>query len=472
MCTTDKATKNHGGTRPWNRNPWDVRARKDHRIGTAPPGEVMSKRPEVRRRQAQDPHPPEPAAPPADAPTGAPRSPRVTRRATPPPPTKDAPEVMAADDRLSDLEALASGATNMADLLGDVRSPKLPDPGDRVEGVVSRVSGDEVQVDLGLKSEAWLSLSELRERPEVGDTLSAWVVSAGDMGVRLSLRLSGEAAASMLEDAVDSGVPVQGKITGHNAGGYEVRLGDVRAFCPHSQIDRVPVSDPAEMVGRELSFRVIEADDKVVVSRRALQEAEIEAGRDARLASLQEGDVVDAVVLRVLSWGAFLDTDGVELLLPRREYGWEEIEDLSAALARGQRLKVRIARIDHDEGRIIASSRDPGLDPWNEVGSRFRVGSLVSGKVVSQVDFGVFVELAEGLQGLLHSSQLGNSRPAPGTTITVRVDAVDAERRRLSLALPGTDGDQAEAAEALAHHSAQANASLGTLGDLFAKLKR
>lgn len=336
--------------------------------------------------------------------------------------------------RLSELEALASmDGDPMADLLGmGGAAPRRFEPGTKVSGIVTRLTREDVYVDLSAKSEGWLPIREIGE-VSVGDTIEAFVVSSGDYGIRLSARLSGEAAEDFLEDAADAGIPVEGKVVSRNAGGYEVRVGTVRAFCPRSMISRIPLVDPDSILGETHSFKVLETGDKIVVSRRALQEEQLEGARERFWETVSEGDLLKGIVISVQPWGAFLDLDGMEALLPRSEFGWEKIDNLTTRLSPGMRLDVRVHELSASTGKVTLSTRDPNLNPWTLAKEQFAVGDIVNGKVISQAEFGVFVEIAPALQGLVHRSKLGGKLPAPATQLEVRIDGMDLQRQRLDL---------------------------------------
>lgn len=338
--------------------------------------------------------------------------------------------------RLSELEAIATmGDMDMAALLEATPvQTRLPALGARVRGLVTSMNADELHVDLGIRA---TGIMLRRERPDVriGDEVQAYVVSADDLGVQLSARLSGAAAADHLEDAKDGGIPVEGTVASRNAGGYEVRVGAVRAFCPASQIARLPPLDPDALVGTTMPFLVLETDEKIIVSRRALEERDLPELKERFWTSAREGDLRLATVTHVQPWGAFVDVDGVDARLPKREFGWDQVEDLTTRLSRGQRLDVRIVELDPVASKVIVSTRDPDLDPWRTVGEKLRPGDVRQGSVMGQADFGAFVEVMPGLQGLLHASRLaGGPIPAPGAQVEVRVLSIDPIQRRIELA--------------------------------------
>jgi small subunit ribosomal protein S1 len=389
--------------------------------------------------------------PPAREPSGrpAPRGPsddqeggrqgerrRAADITTPDAPVERNPADIPMSARLSELEAIASmGDMDMEALLNATPvQTRMPAPGARVRGKVTSMNADELHVDLGIRASATMLRREL-PNAKLGDEVSAYVVSADDLGVQLSARLSGAAAADHLEDAKDGGIPVEGTIASRNGGGYEVRVGTIRAFCPASQISRLPPLDPDALVGTTMPFLVTETDEKIVVSHRAYEERELPQLREKFWSSAQEGDTRLATVTNVNAWGAFVDVDGVDARLPRREFGWDQVEDLTTRLSRGQKLDVRIVELDTVHSKVTVSTRDPNLDPWRTIGEKLHPGEVRTGRVMGQADFGAFVEVLPGLQGLLHASRLaGNPVPAPGAQVEVRVLSIDAAQRRIELA--------------------------------------
>ena len=220
----------------------------------------------------------------------------------------------------------------------------------------------------------------------------------------------------------------------------------MRAFCPTSHISRIPLLDPDSVIGTTVPFLILETGEKIVVSHRALAEREMEGAREAFWASAREGDKRLGVVTSVSAWAAWVDLDGVEAKLPRKEFGWEEIEDLSTRLVRGQRLDVRLHELDAAQGRITVSTRDPSLDPWLSIDEKLRVGEVRTGRVMGQADYGAFVEVLPGLQGLMHVSRLGGEPlPTPGAAVEVRVLSFDARSRRIELAPPAFEPSSAAA---------------------------
>jgi len=371
-----------------------------------------------------------------------------------------------------DLEALASmDRDELAALMGGALGRARVEEGDRVTGTITRIGREYAFVDIGAKAEATLGTAELKGE-QAGDTIEAFVLSAGEGGIQLSRQLSGRAAGAFLDEAADSGIPVEGRVASRNAGGFEVRIGTVRAFCPVSMIDRHPAPDLDVYVGQTFRFQVVEAGDEPVVSRRALLEEEAEAAREQFFATAKPGDHHTGIVTSIQSFGVFVDIGGVEGLVHRSELGWES--DDPTSLARGQHLEVRVLEVDIANGKVSLSARDPALSPWSRIGTDYVPGSTYEGTVTGVERYGVFVRLAPGLQGLLHvSRRTTEGLPHAGATITVRLVSADLERRRLELADPdwsetGAPTTEQDAAwRAHEQEAREGSGSLGTLGDLF-----
>nr|MBA2322202.1 S1 RNA-binding domain-containing protein [Deltaproteobacteria bacterium] len=313
------------------------------------------------------------------------------------------------------------------------------EPGSRVTGRVTRVGRDDVFVDLGGKSEGQIERSELPDAAP-GDEISAFVLDVDENGIQLSMKLSGGAAAEHLEQAKLTGVPIEGKVASRNAGGYEVRIGSTRAFCPSSHISRLREVDPDAYIGQTLQFRVLETGDKIVVSRRVLQDAEAEIKAGELWGRIDVGQEHRGVVRNVLNFGAFVDVGGIEGLVPRREISWAGNADPTTVLRPGQAVEVRVLEIDRENRKLTLSARSLEDDPWHSVGTEFLPGSTYKGKVVKLETFGAFVELAPGLTGLAHASRLHGATWTVGEDVEVTVMGLDNERRRIELAPAGSPG--------------------------------
>jgi small subunit ribosomal protein S1 len=235
---------------------------------------------------------------------------------------------------------------------------------------------------------------------------------------------------------------VEGKVMSRNTGGFEVRIGTARAFCPHSLMSRLPEVDPDAFVGQTLQFRVVETGEKVVVNRRVLQEEEAEKKADALRSTLVVGQQHRGIVRSVQPFGFFVDIGGVDGLVPKREISWKGVDDPRTAVRVGQAVEVVILDIDANNKKLTLSAKALEDDPWSAVDVAFHEGGVYQGTVLRSEAYGVFVELAPGLNGLVHVSKLAGGAPEVGSALDVRLLGVDRERRRLDLA-PVSAGEAA-----------------------------
>jgi predicted RNA-binding protein with RPS1 domain len=281
------------------------------------------------------------------------RTDQARREQTAPPPTAPRErldlsglEELARMDR-GDLDALMGGA-DVARRLAE---------GDRIQATITRVSGSWIFLDVGLKAEAILDRAE-RPGAEPGETLEAFVVWTDGEETRLSTKLSGATAAAFLDQAHESGIPVEGRVQARNRGGFTVQLGGTTAFCPVSHIDRIPGEDLDRFVGETLSFLVIETGEKTVVSRRALQERDLEAVRAETWSRLDQGQEHQGTITGVQAFGVFVDIGGVDGLIPRTHAG-PRGADLQALYRRGDAIRVRVLSVDRVAGQVALSPIDP-----------------------------------------------------------------------------------------------------------------
>lgn len=320
---------------------------------------------------------------------------------------------------------------------------RKPEAGELLKGTIVSINGDETYISYGGPTEAVMDTAEL-EGKEIGDEVEATVVSTSPV-VKLSQKLAMKRASiGVLRQAKENGVPVEGKIGARNKGGFDVSVSGVRAFCPLSQIDLGRIDDPDTFIGKTFDFRIIEMSDdgrKVVISRAALlKEAAVAKAAEA-LSSLKIGDVVKGKVARIVAFGAFVDLGGVEGLLHVSEMSRRHVKSPKEIVNTGDEVEVKIIKIDEEGRRISLSRKDLEADPWSTIGDSLQAGSQFSGKVVRKTDFGLFVEVLPGVDGLVHVSQLpigaklGDESLAVGTVVNGWVRDIDVKRRRLSLAL-------------------------------------
>jgi small subunit ribosomal protein S1 len=346
---------------------------------------------------------------------------------------------------------------------------KRVEKGQTVAGTIVAIGHEVAFVNVGGKGEATIEIAELKNdegalEAAVGDRIQAIVVST-EGGLTLSRRLArGAANNKQLEDAFHTGLPVEGRIEGEVKGGYEVRIGGQRAFCPFSQIDTVRTADPAQHAGRVYRFRIIEYKEggrNLIVSRRALLEEEQRAGAVEVRKSLTVGAVVTGRVTSVRDFGAFIDLgSGVQGLLHVSEMGWSRVSDASQVVAPGQQITVKVLRIDDDTQKIALGLRQLSADPWSTVQEKFGVGQVRTGRVTRLAEFGAFVELEPGIEALAHASTFaptGHSKGwsrsvAVGMTAAFEILSIDVEKKRIGLAL--VQEGSARAAGAAPPHAA------------------
>lgn len=386
------------------------------------------------------------------------------------------------------------------------RARKTAAAGDRVRGKIISLGREVVFLELeGGQGEAMLDMVELRDErgqvtAAVGDVIDAVVADGGDgrkAGGALVLRRSlgrGPDARADLAQAFQHGIPVEGTVTAANKGGVEVNLAGLRAFCPVSQLELRHVDDAAAYVGRKLEFRITRYEEdrrgpNVVLSRRVLLEDEARARGALTRAKLAVGAVLPGVVTALKDFGAFVDLGGIEGMLHVSEIGFQRVTKPADVLSIGQEISVQVIRIDSKKNdpkrseQIALSLKSLEPDPWQDAALRFSEGSTVRGRVTRVVEFGAFVELAPGVEGLLHVSELGGGAAGDNRTVRqahdalkagaeldVTVKSVDRQQRRISLA-PSTREEALDQEARVAVERAAAPARLGTLGDLFARDK-
>jgi small subunit ribosomal protein S1 len=328
-------------------------------------------------------------------------------------------------------------------------SPAL-ERGQVVRGRVIQITGEHVFVDVGGKGEAWIDRAELlddqgRVRVGIGDAIDATVVTTGDE-IRLSYKLrQGVQAREALAVAAQSGMPVEGKVAAVIKGGYEVMVGGLRAFCPQSQMDLRRTEAPEEHVGRVLEFRVTrygENGRNIVLSRRVLLEEQAAAAAEETRKKLLPNAVLPGVVASLAEFGAFVDLGGVQGLVPMSELSHARVARAADRLRVGEPVTVKVLRVDTERGKVTLSLKALEGDPWAAVPGRLRERQIVRGRAVRAAEFGVFVELLPGVDGLLHVSEIPRHRQAAmresvaaGGEVAVMILGIDSGKRRVALAL-------------------------------------
>lgn len=370
-----------------------------------------------------------------------------------------------------------------------VSAPRL-EPGQKTSATVLQISAEWVFLDVGQKGEGVLDLRELQDSEgkltaKPGDRLDVYFLSRKGGELLFTTRLGGgSAGTAQLEEAWRSGIPVDGKVAKEIKGGYEITLpGNVRAFCPFSQLGLRRGDNPEEALGRSLPFRISQFGEQgrnIVVSHREIVEEERRQQREALKESLKEGMVVKGTVTNLRDFGAFVDIGGLEGLLPISEISYSRVEDINDILQVGQELELILKKIDWEQNRFSFSLRDTLADPWSKVGTIYKVGSTHSGKVARLANFGAFVTIGDGIDGLVHISRLGEGKRLKhaqevlslGQQLEVTIEKIDLEARRISL-VPATAG---ETEPEQTSYQEQPGTAMGTFADLLkqaqAKKKR
>ncbi len=343
---------------------------------------------------------------------------------------------------------------SFAELFEQSLSQSQMKPGSILIGTVLEITNDHVIVHAGLKSEGVIPkeqfISEAGElEVAVGDNVEVALdtVEDGFGETRLSREKAKRARAwTFLEEAQESGEIVTGNITGKVKGGFTVEVNSIRAFLPGSLVDVRPVRDTAYLEGKELEFKVIKLDrrrNNVVVSRRAVVEQEYSAEREELLKNLQEGMEVTGIVKNLTDYGAFLDLGGIDGLLHITDMAWKRVKHPAEVVEIGQEIKVKVLKFDRERNRVSLGLKQLGEDPWADIIRRFPEGSRVFGKVTNIADYGCFVEIESGVEGLVHVSEMDwtnrNINPnrivALGDEVEVMILDIDEERRRISLGI-------------------------------------
>ncbi len=332
--------------------------------------------------------------------------------------------------------------------------------GDVVTGKVVRIDKDEVLVDIGYKSEGVIPQNELSirrsidpaEEVQLDEEVDALVLTKEDQDGRLILskkRARFERAWRRIEAAAESGEPVEGTVIEVVKGGLIIDLG-VRGFLPASLVDIRRVQNLDEFLGQKIECKVIELNrsrNNVVLSRRAVLEEERKEARQQILDRLQRGEVVTGTISNIVDFGAFVDLDGIDGLIHISELSWGHVNHPSEVLSIGDEVSVKVLDIDRDRQRISLGLKQTQEDPWERVVRTYNMGDVLEGKVTKVVSFGAFVEIMEGVEGLVHISELAqhhveNPREVvePEDHVKVKILEIDEERRRLSLSLKRVEG--------------------------------
>jgi len=324
-------------------------------------------------------------------------------------------------------------------------------PGEKIKATIVGINDDTTFLDVGGKSEGVLNSSELKDSEgninyEQGDVLEVYFLQVKKSEQLFTMSIGSGSSTAHLEEAFRSAIPVDGFVKAEIKGGFEITLGgNVRAFCPYSQMGLRRVEDAAaEYIETHMKFLISKFEENgrnLVVSARAIQEAEREEQREKLKETLEEGQTVEGVISSIRDFGAFVDLGGVDGLIPISEIGWSRVENVEEHFTAGQNVQVVVKKIDWDKDRISLSYKETLADPWDEVPTLFPEGSSHQGKVARLAQFGAFVTLAPGIDGLVHISKLGAGRRInhprevleEGQNIDVKIESIDRAEKRLSL---------------------------------------
>ncbi len=343
---------------------------------------------------------------------------------------------------------------NFAELFEESLANQQMKAGSIITGTIVEVGRDFVVVNAGLKSEGVIPVAEFYNEggeieATVGDVVevSLDAVEDGFGGTRLSREKAKRAKLwDQLETAMNADEAINGIITGKVKGGFTVEVGDIRAFLPGSLVDIRPVRDLSHLEGKKLEFKVVKLDrrrNNVVVSRRAIVEQEGSAERDALLENLQEGQTIKGVVKNLTDYGAFIDLGGIDGLLHITDMAWKRVKQPSDIVNIGDEIDVKVLKFDKERNRVSLGLKQLGEDPWENLARRYPMNSRIFGKVTNIADYGCFVEIEDGVEGLVHVSEMDwtnkNVHPSKvvnmGDEVEVMILDIDEERRRISLGM-------------------------------------
>jgi small subunit ribosomal protein S1 len=371
--------------------------------------------------------------------------------------------------------------------------PKRFSVGEKAEAQVVKISPEWVFIDLGAKSEGYIDKKEFIDEAgnltiKEGDTISAYFLSSRRSERLFTTKLlARKSVDEFLSNAYQNAIPLEATVEKEIKGGFSIRISaSATGFCPYSQMDRRRIENAADYVGKKFDFIIIEYAEngrRIVLSRRPILE-KIDQERIAGLkVSLKKGMLVHGIVTSVRDFGAFVDIGGIQALLPVSEMAWGRVEDTTSLYKPGDTLEAVIIGLDWENDRITLSFKDTLPDPWDEAIRKYPEGSVHKGKVARLTDFGAFITLEGGVDGLVHISKLGRGKKikhaqdvlAKDREIDVRVEKIDRESRRISLDLAEGGQDKKDSSEKDGDYQSfmpKAPKTMGTLGDLMKKVKK
>jgi small subunit ribosomal protein S1 len=355
------------------------------------------------------------------------------------------------------------------------------EPGQKIDAKVLQIGSEWIFLDVGQKGEGVLDSRELLDEEgnltvSVGDRIGAYFLSSKGGELRFTTRLGGgSSGTAQLEEAWRSEIPVEGRIEKEIKGGYEIKLpGNVRAFCPFSQLGLRRQDDSEDVTGATLSFRITQFSEQgrnIVVSHRVILDEERRQQRAELMKTLKEGMVVTGTITNIRDFGAFIDIGGLEGLLPISEISYGRVDKIEDVLHIGQQLDVAVKKCDWEKERFSFSLRDTLANPWVKVETAYPVGSTHTGTVSRLAQFGAFVTLEEGIDGLMHISRIGGEQRIKhpqdvlklGQQLQVTVEKLDLDEKRISLAPVRDKTDESQETS----YEEKATGGMGSFAELF-----
>ena len=372
-------------------------------------------------------------------------------------------------------------------------TPKRFSVGERVEAMVVKISPEWIFIDLGAKSEGYIDKKEFLDDAgnltvKEGDTVTAYFLSSRHSERLFTTKLvARKSVDEFLLSAYTNAIPLEATVEKELKGGFSVKISaSASGFCPYSQMDRRRIENAADYVGKKFDFVVIEYGEngrKIILSRRPLLEKIEQEKKSALKDSLQKGMSVQGIVTSVRDFGAFVDIGGVQALLPVSEMTWGRVEDTRSLYKPGDTIEAVIINLDWENDRVTLSFKDTLPDPWDDVVRKYAEGSIQKGKVSRLTDFGAFVTLEAGVDGLLHISKLGKGKKikhaqdvlSKDREIAVKIEKIDRDNKKISLALADT-GDESkgtgEEQDDYKSYMPKTTKTMGTFGDLLSKAKK
>ena len=371
-------------------------------------------------------------------------------------------------------------------------APERFEPGEKISAEIVGISEEWIFLDLGGKSEGYLSKNEFLDENgdltiKTGDTIEAFFLSSRNNEKLFTTKLGGGAAGrAHLENAFRSGIPIEGRVERECKGGFDVKIaGSVRGFCPYSQMSLRRPDDPKIFIRQDIAFKITEYGERgrnIVLSHRTILEEEQKALQEALKETLEEGMTVKGKISSIRNFGAFADIGGLEGLIPISEIAWGRVEDIHEFLSPDQEVELVILKLDWGQNRFSFSLKGTLPDPWDRAEEKYHEGSSHEGRVARLTQFGAFVTLEPGVDGLLHISKLGEGKRinhprevvSEGEVLAVLINGLDTQKRRLSLSLAALEKKKAETTREtqedyqryVTKNDKGTSNSLGTLGDL------